>query len=342
MKKSILLLLILLLYLTSIAQIGIGNSDPDSCAYLHIGSDTAKKGFIVPVTESITVIKDSVKEEFMLFYASEQKAFMFYDGEEWQKVNPWKSLFKNDSLVIPDNIIVTNNNSDEGHKYYIQNDVGHLGVASVPIGGIIMWTGHKDSIPVNWRLCNGLGTFYDPFTGKIKQIPDLRGRFVVGYSDTARFSNDRNYPPSQYDSTIRINEAIGSENNGSFEKNSFYDSTSSIGKNHGRSRIELTKKQIPQHKHKIEFSTLENTYNIKVREIMDNKNGLYDTILKYEKTEEYKTIDDSSNTTYLPREDLHYHSINGTTEKNRYKHNNVSPHENRPPYYVLAFIIRIW
>jgi microcystin-dependent protein len=42
---------------------------------------------------------------------------------------------------------------------------------SVPIGGIIIWSG--SDIPAKWALCNGLnGT------------PDLRGKFVLGYNDT--------------------------------------------------------------------------------------------------------------------------------------------------------------
>ena len=42
---------------------------------------------------------------------------------------------------------------------------------SIPIGGIIMWSGTIASIPSNWRLCNGAnGT------------PDLRNRFIIGAS----------------------------------------------------------------------------------------------------------------------------------------------------------------
>ena len=41
--------------------------------------------------------------------------------------------------------------------------------ATLPIGGIIMWSGSIDSIPSNWKLCDGQnGT------------PDLRDRFVLG------------------------------------------------------------------------------------------------------------------------------------------------------------------
>lgn len=43
--------------------------------------------------------------------------------------------------------------------------------ASIPTGGIIMWSG--STVPDGWALCNGEnGT------------PDLRGRFVLGVSDS--------------------------------------------------------------------------------------------------------------------------------------------------------------
>jgi len=45
--------------------------------------------------------------------------------------------------------------------------------ASLPSGVIVVWSGAANAIPSGWYLCNGSnGT------------PDLRGRFVVGYSNT--------------------------------------------------------------------------------------------------------------------------------------------------------------
>jgi len=44
------------------------------------------------------------------------------------------------------------------------------GYGTIPIGGIVMWSGSASNIPDGWKLCNGSsGT------------PDLRGRFIVGY-----------------------------------------------------------------------------------------------------------------------------------------------------------------
>ena len=53
------------------------------------------------------------------------------------------------------------NTNDAANKGYVDT--------SIPIGGIIMWSGTIASIPSNWRLCNGSnGT------------PDLTNRFIIG------------------------------------------------------------------------------------------------------------------------------------------------------------------
>lgn len=52
---------------------------------------------------------------------------------------------------------------------------------NIPIGGIIMWSGSKESIPEGWLLCDGSRE------GSIV-TPDLRGRFIMagGYDDSYR------------------------------------------------------------------------------------------------------------------------------------------------------------
>jgi microcystin-dependent protein len=47
------------------------------------------------------------------------------------------------------------------------------GFGSVPVGGIIMWSGSENDIPDGWALCNGQ-------TVEGLKTPDLRNRFVVG------------------------------------------------------------------------------------------------------------------------------------------------------------------
>ena len=53
----------------------------------------------------------------------------------------------------------------------LADSLGTASTGTIPIGGIIIWSGSTGSVPGGWRLCNGSnGT------------PNLSGRFVVGYS----------------------------------------------------------------------------------------------------------------------------------------------------------------
>jgi microcystin-dependent protein len=44
-----------------------------------------------------------------------------------------------------------------------------VGFGTIPIGGIIMWSGTEANVPTGWALCDGT-----------QNTPDLRGRFVLG------------------------------------------------------------------------------------------------------------------------------------------------------------------
>jgi hypothetical protein len=61
------------------------------------------------------------------------------------------------------NLVNPSSAQDAATRSYVDN--------SIPVGGIIMWSGTIATIPSNWRLCDGTnGT------------PDLRNRFIIGAS----------------------------------------------------------------------------------------------------------------------------------------------------------------
>ncbi len=49
------------------------------------------------------------------------------------------------------------------------------GFGTVPLGGIIIWSGAENAVPAGWALCNGQAS-------NGRTTPDLRGRFVIGPS----------------------------------------------------------------------------------------------------------------------------------------------------------------
>ncbi len=52
------------------------------------------------------------------------------------------------------------------------------GYGTIPVGGIIMWSGSVSNIPDGWKLCNGSNN-----------TPDLRNRFIVGAGDEYNVGN---------------------------------------------------------------------------------------------------------------------------------------------------------
>ena len=157
--------------------------------------------------------------------------------------------------------------SPSGYQSYIRRsalaDMSFYG-ALLPKGSIIMWSGSTDNIPEGFKLCEG-GSFNHV------TIPDLRGRFIVGYSDT---DTDYNH----------------------------------IGNTGGEKTHKLKKDEMPEHSHDVSFQADITTAN---RDTTGNQ-----VVRGYAPSYEY------------------VHVISGVAGGN-------NPHENRPPYYVLAFIIKV-
>lgn len=74
----------------------------------------------------------------------------------------------------------------------LSDSFGTTSTGTIPIGGIIMWSGSIASIPTGWKLCNGSnGT------------PDLRNKFVLGATNDG---SDSTYPG------ISVSQSGGSAN----------------------------------------------------------------------------------------------------------------------------------
>lgn len=206
-----------------------------------------------------------------------------------------------------------------------------------PIGCIQIWGGPAESIPSNYLLCDGnaydksgkygdlyhvLGSMYNESydykgnkfasPGYFKfRVPDLRGRFVVGYD------------PSQ-------NEYA------------------SIGNTGGEKAHTLAESEMPQHKHDYASPTLKSAY-------VEDWNGRELSKIHLEDESSSSgvgaSIDDD---TWFPRKggDVIFPTLVGvetnsfnyipTTQENTSNTGGGRPHENRPPFYTLAYIIRAY
>ena len=90
-------------------------------------------------------------------------------------------MIKTDEKCILLNKIV---NNTDANVYKICNDNT---TTIIPRGTIIAWSGDRNNIPDGWVLCEGQSLIVG---GTTIQIPDLRGRFILGANTDANKLTD--------------------------------------------------------------------------------------------------------------------------------------------------------
>lgn len=176
--------------------------------------------------------------------------------------------------------------------------------SAVPAGVITMWSGSIVSIPSGWALCDGTGG-----------TPDLRDRFVVGAGNTY-----------------------------------------AVGATGGANTVTLDLTQIPSHNHggvtggqsighTHTFSATTNTTGAHTHglgvEVMYQAAGSGPFFTGNQTNIQYGIV------TSTQSAGSHAHTVSGTTSDVSGNHTHAIPsaggglaHENRPPYYALAYIMK--
>jgi microcystin-dependent protein len=166
------------------------------------------------------------------------------------------------------------------------------GFGTIPLGGIIMWSGAVSSVPTGWALCDGRSS-------NGRTTPDLRGRFVVGAGQGVGLSN-RN-----------------------------------VGDTGGAETVTLTVSQIPAHNHRVAGNTTtggEHTHNFRGYHANFGHSG--SATEGSTKNDDDGTFIDSGAITSAGS---HSHAFDVTSDST----GGNGSHENMPPFYVLAFIMRV-
>ena len=211
---------------------------------------------------------------------------------------------------------------DAATKSYVDN--------SIPVGGIIMWSGTSGTtLPNNWKLCDGSSYNNNSIT-----TPDLRGRFVL--SSTTPISAIGN---------IALASGLSSR---------------TVGANGGLETVTLTIDQIPGHRHDVSGSsdikstthshTITDTghthnTNLSPGSVQDLGPGTFGP-----NPSAYQPLQ-SPNTAWVMETSNKTTGITGTDNSVQSHNHNITItenskgggllHENMPPFYVLAFIMRI-
>lgn len=225
-----------------------------------------------------------------------------------------------------------------------------------PKGGIIMWSGQVSTIPSGWKICDGNnGT------------PDLRGKFVAG----AQASGGYNVGATGGSNQVTLTEAQLATHKHPITSNGAHGHTTGSGSGTGaggaHSHNGATSRQDRNHTHN--GSTTANGYHHHppVTQVgFDNEgNGNPLRILAEDGPPYAGTVWDSgggshghnfttagisqdhAHTVTLVGASDHTHPISLTIAENgAHQHpcgntGSSQPHENRPPYYALAYIMKV-
>jgi len=355
--KTVLLLFILFQTPVLIAQVGINQPNPDSSAVLDLKSNN--RGVLMPRLTSAEIQSITNPSEGLLVYCTDLKIFCFFDGTDWislpawgqkldladpsasQNINAKENANSNigvgtntpaSKVTIEGNLAVGSNTAAPANGAYIKGQVkvgsapnpgdtepvevdgninanGKLkeyGDDLLPAGAIIMWSGNIDNIPNGWALCDGEPHTYN---GKTTTTPDFSGRFIVaaGTRKTTTLNQD------------------GSVTEGTSE--SF-----NIGPGNIKATdyVKLSTNQMPSHNHAVTATSGNSKTDIWIYGEEGNAQG------------NRVDLPDPVNGNRSAKQSVYYdpgHNHTITVSNNNKGGNDA--HENRPPYYVLAFIIKL-
>lgn len=327
-------------------QVGINTTNPDSSAVLDLKS--INKGLLIPTMtttqrEAMTTNPPATGlANGLLVFDSDMYQFFFYDSSvgKWIAVNPWRKEYTDaigdaehvttdvnsvsnigigltnpsSKLSVNGNLSVGNTNTGASANGVFsdgnintEQKVQEDGYDLLPAGTIVMWSG--TSAPAGWGLCDG--TTYTKLNGGLLKSPDLSGKFIVGYN-----SGDFDYnQPGDLSTGGTTTSDVGGE-------------TSHI----------LSIPEMPSHVHDISHTHV-----------------LHESPHTHSVTDRYSSGQQSVHTITTQNDAANDHWTNNTRTTSAattgitidaYSGDSGSTgsgvaHENRPPYYTLAFIIKL-
>lgn len=192
---------------------------------------------------------------------------------------------------------------------------GSSEVVPVPVGGIIMWTKSEppeggswgsNGASAHWAICKGQ-------TVNKMSLPDLRGQFVVGVNNSTTGTRGNGFPAYSYGATG------------------------------GSNAVALETKHMPAHTH---LYVTEG----QLAGALGNNNGWGENDLRYKVGKVHTTqIGDHPKVGFDWHSDANNMGVvevgmtggDGTMDGNYLAEGHAVPHENRPPYFALYYIMRI-
>lgn len=300
------------------SQVGINTIAPDSSASLHIVSKPSGSGLLIPrLTQAQRLAIFNPAKGLMVFDLSANLFYMNMDSavHNWYVINPWLTRGNNsgDSILYTSSVVskVGIGTSNPSANLDVVGDIK----ASTSVTANTL---NVNSFPTNALVPAGAIMLWSGTSAPSGWAlcdggggrPDLRGRFVVGFDAGGSL-------------TPLAAPTDGTTTN--------YGAVKNTG---GETGHILTKGELPKHQHTVNSVSTDNG------QVLISSTGTTDTYSASGWDSFFNTGSGSPfyNAAQYP---THTHTISGSTGDGTTDVLNNQAHENRPPYYVLAYIIKL-
>lgn len=292
----------------------------DKCFTLLEEFSDVVKCFVILYTDNSKTVISSVlfKEQIKNIQQNKnsKQLYVFKNNLETakSKINISESLYKNAFKFFISNennlsIKINKGNVEEiiNMESVIEN-VSSMQNNLLPSGSIIMWSGNINQIPDGFALCDGS-------SGR----PDLRGRFIVGYhpGDTDYNEIGVNGTGGAKTVTLSTNQMPSHKHSGSTSDSGSHEHWGLYWTGNGGSTMRGDGRYYGPNNYPLQ----NDDFN---RSGQGNEYGL--STSKGDGGRGYKTGNEGS---------IHFHSFDTDNT------GEGQAHENRPPYYTLAYIIKL-
>ncbi|MCB0480861.1 MAG: tail fiber protein [Flavobacteriales bacterium] len=286
------------------AQVGVGTDNPSSKAVLHL--ESSDKGLIIPKMNNAAMDAMTVggnPETGTLVYNTDVNEIFTFKNGKWYSMTPFHR--ERSSNITKDTIrpaVATAARPLEITSLNVQSGYG-----VTPLGGIIMWSGKNP--PDGWVLCDGS-------TSNGYTTPNLSGRFIVGYDASNTDNLSYNFPGN------------------------YSEKGTSWGHSGGDNFVTLTSAQsgVPGHTHGVSGTINGGNHRHGLNDFRSD--GLDHDASGSPGQEYWRRWVGGGVTNYTEYDGghTHSHSLSAVTNATA---NASQSHENRPRFYVLAFIMRV-
>lgn len=221
--KSIVFFICVGLPLAISAQVGINTTQPHPSAALEVRA--LNRGLLLPCVNFDDFPIDNPAHSLMLYEINLDRFLYYQENQGWFKLNPFDASSENNTVVLEDGELSLPNTNVHVKNAHVKVEQGSVqveapyafeGYGTVPVGGIIMWNGNIEDLPDNWKLCDGSSyEIMDLTTQQTRVVvtPDLRGRFIVGYGASDANHGEGEVPAFVWHDDYQHINRSGSTNN---------------------------------------------------------------------------------------------------------------------------------